>query len=208
MSVGNNITMLRKKAKMTQEQLAEKCNVSRQAVAKWETGESEPTIERLIMLSDVFQITIDELIKDNENQIRVEKLIDNDVNERVFHDVQRTICNLSAIWDFRMESQKGNVADLQYCMWNLYWIMSHKYVDADRKIYDKYLLSNTTKNEREQYTKALIGEFDFLTQSIGDYVNGKIEIDAAFELIFAEIDRQQEITNNKQENALKKEIGL
>lgn len=50
MNVGKNIASLRKSSRITQEQLAEKCNVSRQAVTKWEVGETEPTIERLAMI--------------------------------------------------------------------------------------------------------------------------------------------------------------
>lgn len=52
----------KKKLKLTQEQLAEKCSVSRQAVTKWESGESEPSIAKLKLLSKVFDISIDELI--------------------------------------------------------------------------------------------------------------------------------------------------
>ena len=59
MGLGQNIAALRKFKGMTQEKLAEKCNVSRQAVAKWETGESELSIEKLVALSRVFNISID-----------------------------------------------------------------------------------------------------------------------------------------------------
>ena len=51
---------------LTQEKLAEKCDVSRQAVTKWESGESEPSIDKLIALSEIFDVSIDELVK-NEN---------------------------------------------------------------------------------------------------------------------------------------------
>ena len=70
MGLGQNIAALRKFKGMTQEKLAEKCNVSRQAVAKWETGESEPSIEKLVALSRVFNISIDILIK-AENPLKV-----------------------------------------------------------------------------------------------------------------------------------------
>ena len=59
MRLGQNIATIRKAKGMTQEKLAEQCNVSRQAVAKWETGESEPSIEKLVALSRVFNISID-----------------------------------------------------------------------------------------------------------------------------------------------------
>lgn len=56
-----NIRVLRKKNKLSQEQLAEKVNVSRQTVAKWENGEALPDIYKCQLLSDIFQVTLDQL---------------------------------------------------------------------------------------------------------------------------------------------------
>lgn len=53
---------LRKKNGLTQEQLAEKIGVSRQAVSKWESGLATPELENLRALCAVFQITLDELV--------------------------------------------------------------------------------------------------------------------------------------------------
>lgn len=53
---------LRKKAGYTQEQLAEKIGVSRQAVAAWEKGESTPDIAKCIALADLYGISIDDLV--------------------------------------------------------------------------------------------------------------------------------------------------
>lgn len=51
---------------MTQADLAKKLNISPQAVSKWETGESIPDIEMLEILSDLYGLTLDELIKGKE----------------------------------------------------------------------------------------------------------------------------------------------
>lgn len=59
---GDNLTALRKINKMTQEQLAEKVGVSRQAVAKWESGETSPDLFNSKLLADVFGVTIDDLV--------------------------------------------------------------------------------------------------------------------------------------------------
>lgn len=61
MDLANRIQMLRKKMNLSQEELAEKCNVSRQSVTKWEASESIPTIDKLILLADIFEISLDEL---------------------------------------------------------------------------------------------------------------------------------------------------
>lgn len=55
---------LRKEKGLSQEQLAELLNVSRQAVSKWESGQTYPEIDKLIILSDLFKITLDDLVKD------------------------------------------------------------------------------------------------------------------------------------------------
>ncbi len=56
------IIALRKRKKWTQETLAEKCGISRQAVAKWESGQSVPDIFRIIELADLFQVDLSELM--------------------------------------------------------------------------------------------------------------------------------------------------
>lgn len=64
--ISSNIMRLRKLAGFTQEELAEKLGVSRQAVAKWESSESSPDIGSCAELSRLFDVTIDDLINYNE----------------------------------------------------------------------------------------------------------------------------------------------
>lgn len=61
--LGDRIKDLRKQRGLSQEDLAEKLNVSRQAVSKWETGLSSPDTDNLILLADLFEITVDELVR-------------------------------------------------------------------------------------------------------------------------------------------------
>ena len=62
MSLGEKISSLRKAQGLTQEQLAEKCSVSAQAVSKWENDLTAPDIALLPRLSELFGVTIDELL--------------------------------------------------------------------------------------------------------------------------------------------------
>ena len=62
MTLSEQLSRYRKEAKMTQEELAEKCDVTRQAVAKWENGESTPSIEKLITLAQIYDTSLDELV--------------------------------------------------------------------------------------------------------------------------------------------------
>lgn len=63
MILGKRIKEEREKRNLTQDQLAQTLNVSRQAISKWELGTAYPDIERLITLSDFFDISLDNLIK-------------------------------------------------------------------------------------------------------------------------------------------------
>ena len=51
---------------MTQEQLAEKLDVSRQSISKWESGQSVPELEKIVALSTIFGVTTDSLLKSSE----------------------------------------------------------------------------------------------------------------------------------------------
>lgn len=68
MVFSERLQTLRKEKRLSQEQLAELLNVSRQAVSKWESGQTYPEIDKLIKLSDLFNITIDDLIKDKTSE--------------------------------------------------------------------------------------------------------------------------------------------
>ena len=58
----SNLIQLRKINHMSQEELAEKVNVSRQTLSKWETGESLPDIEKCRVLAELFSVTLDDLV--------------------------------------------------------------------------------------------------------------------------------------------------
>ncbi len=62
MSLGTNIQQLRKAAGLSQEQLADLIGVSRQAVSKWETDQSTPDVDKLLLLCDTFHVSSDELL--------------------------------------------------------------------------------------------------------------------------------------------------
>ena len=65
--LGDNIADLRKKAGLNKEELAEKLNVSRQAVSKWERNESYPETENLIAISKLFNVSLDDLVNTPQN---------------------------------------------------------------------------------------------------------------------------------------------
>lgn len=60
--ISENILTLRKQQKLSQEEVAEKVGVSRQAVAKWESGETTPDITNCAALARLFDVSLDELV--------------------------------------------------------------------------------------------------------------------------------------------------
>lgn len=66
--LSKKIRDLRRKSGLSQEELAEKLDVSRQAVSKWETGAAVPNPEKLVELSDCFGVTLDFLMRENADE--------------------------------------------------------------------------------------------------------------------------------------------
>ncbi|MBX9183389.1 helix-turn-helix domain-containing protein [Clostridium sp. K04] len=66
--ISRNLKSLRKKNQYTQEEIAEKINVSRQSVAKWENGESNPDIESCIKLANLYNVKLDDLVNHSEEE--------------------------------------------------------------------------------------------------------------------------------------------
>lgn len=62
MSLGENLKILRKNSDLTQEELANKLSVTKQAVYKWETNKCYPDLENLIAISKLYNVTIDEML--------------------------------------------------------------------------------------------------------------------------------------------------
>ena len=65
MKFGDNLKALRKNKNLSQEQLAEKVNVTRQSVSKWETGEAYPEMNNILELCKIFHCKINELVNDS-----------------------------------------------------------------------------------------------------------------------------------------------
>jgi len=73
MEIGKKIMELRKKNNLSQEDLAEKIGVTRQTISKWELGETYPDLKQSKKLSQVFKVSLDELVCNDIKDILVEK---------------------------------------------------------------------------------------------------------------------------------------
>ncbi len=74
MSLGNKILNLRKKINLTQEDLAEKLDVTRQTISKWELDETVPDIKQAQQLSKIFNVSLDDMLDNNIQGVLIEKV--------------------------------------------------------------------------------------------------------------------------------------
>ncbi len=87
MEIGKKIHQFRKLSGISQEQLAEKLNVSRQTISKWETGATLPDIQSIVKFCNIFQVTLNDLLLDEKNtnhtdQITLQDLIQIHIRNR------------------------------------------------------------------------------------------------------------------------------
>ena len=84
MELGNKIFNLRKDAKISQEQLAEKLNVTRQTISNWELGQTTPDIIQANEIAKIFNISLDELMENDIKEILTNKIIN---TEKSVHSI-------------------------------------------------------------------------------------------------------------------------
>ena len=101
MILADKIIKLRKSNGWSQEALAEKMNVSRQSVSKWESAQSIPDLEKIILLGEIFGVTTDYLLKDeiesrDINQTREGEMANREYYMRIF----RTYISFAPLFGF------------------------------------------------------------------------------------------------------------
>lgn len=77
--LATQLPLLRKEAGISQGQLADKLNVSRQSVSKWENGTAIPDLDRIIELAEILQVSLDELVRAKRpqpTQSTINKMVD------------------------------------------------------------------------------------------------------------------------------------
>ena len=67
--ISDNLYSLRKLHQLTQEEVSERVGVSRQALAKWENGETMPDIEKCVLLAELYNVTLDDLVNYTKDEM-------------------------------------------------------------------------------------------------------------------------------------------
>ena len=101
MELGKNIYILRKEKGFSQEKLEEKVNVTRQTISNWESGETSPNPEQLILLSGALDKSIDELVGNDIMHIVKEECGDNIKTMKKIYTGLIILCGtIAGIWSF------------------------------------------------------------------------------------------------------------
>ena len=96
MELGNKIKYYRGEKELSQEELAERVYVSRQTISNWENNKSYPDINSIVLLSEVFEISIDNLIKGDVEQMKKE-INSEEVKKLNFYATMGGILTLAAL---------------------------------------------------------------------------------------------------------------
>ena len=88
MNFNEKLISLRKSKGLSQEELGAELKVSRQTISKWESCQSYPDFQRLVLLSDYFGLTLDELVKDVEVQQVRERNMSEEKVDSIYNDVK------------------------------------------------------------------------------------------------------------------------
>lgn len=96
MNFSEKLRLLRKNKGFTQEEFAEKLNVSRIAVAKWEAGQTYPDITNLIQISNMMNVTVDYLVKEQECSVSPLPVEYNEIDEIVSFRLEANVNTYAA----------------------------------------------------------------------------------------------------------------
>ena len=83
MNLSENLKRIRKESNLSQEQLADKLGVSRQAVSKWESNQAYPEMDKVLQICKMFNLNIDELLNQNLREVNETKQSKNNVNKLI-----------------------------------------------------------------------------------------------------------------------------
>lgn len=150
MSLGNKLLNLRKEKGLSQEEVAERLNVSRQTVSKWETDQSTPDFDKILPLCELYGITSDELLTGKKSEpnkkVNVNEYEENNSNVRFraqYIGVSVILYFVAVAWImvtipvFKMNPIVSTAAFLLICGIATYMIIYANMVYKDKKEEEK-----------------------------------------------------------------------
>ncbi len=150
MSLGNSLFHARKKSGLSQEKVAEKLGVSRQTISKWELDETLPDIWQSKHLSNLYHVTMDELINYDADVKEIEEIIEN-TSEKTQQKIDWT-----SVWGkkYPVLTTYQEKVEVDYYMIRIKELLDHLkirygYNDLDAMLVLKDILSHTWNNKEQ-----------------------------------------------------------
>lgn len=126
MTLDKRLAYLRKRERMSQAEVAEKLDVSRQAVSRWESGDSKPSIENLQSLCKLYHMSLDQMFATDDDIPSPVVLMDSNEEKKTIQDIRRkrnnwirwlalgvvVVALLICIFFMYKKEQKENTSDL------------------------------------------------------------------------------------------------
>lgn len=155
MIFSEKLQLLRKSKGFTQEEFAEKMNVSRQAVAKWEAGQSYPDIANLIQISNMLNITVDYLVKDQECTVNPVSTERSDVDEIIDFRLEANVNTYAAMMN-ETDSTRLDSHDFRYEKGE--FIYHDSYVGGEQFAGEEAIWKNGTAVYAMNYMGRVLGD--------------------------------------------------
>lgn len=171
MTFAEKLKQIRKQAGMSQEQLAEKLGVSRQAVTKWETDGGIPDIENLIAVSTLFSISIDELLSNEKGTKKPEEYLFESLTEYDIDEPKRYDMKFGGAKQFMLSGYEGEKIRIRFASNTLSTLQN----DFKVKIDDIRKRIDVDVNRKNGVTEAMAKEAVSIFVQIPTPYIGKIE---------------------------------
>lgn len=144
MEIGMKLNQLRKLSGMTQEQFAEKLNVSRQTISKWETGSTSPDLESIVRVCKIFHVSLDDLLMEGD-------VMEEETNAAGKKDEQITIDDLMKM---NLHNRKMMLLLISGLMFIMVGILNFAYVTAleNTTLSTQYMLYRYIATGRYEHT--------------------------------------------------------
>ena len=155
MTLCEKLQLLRKSKGYTQEKLAEEMNVSRQAVAKWESGMAYPDIENLLRISDLFHVTVDYLVRQQACEMAPVQAADNDVKVLIRFRLKAN-CSTYAAYMNEVPSTRLDSHDFRYEEGE--WVYHDTYVGGEQFAGEEAVWKAGRAMYAMNYTGRVLGE--------------------------------------------------
>lgn len=160
MKFGDNLKKIRKDKKMSQEKLAEKVNVSRQSVSKWENGEAYPEMNNILELCKIFNCKINDLVHTDMSDI---SSLDEDIIMNVVkfnESKQKNVKTLSNV--ISLIGKIGSIVLKVAIPFIILVMLIIPYIINNLEINDNKIIFNTDNIKLTDHNEIVIGDIDFI----------------------------------------------